>query len=92
MKLLCLTFGTSNSIIKEKEINMNKIKKQLRQLKDEKSFLETKIKWSVNDLQFYNHFNYFDERQKTINYLDITWIQYDELNKKIKEIKRSLKG
>jgi hypothetical protein len=78
--------------IKEK-INMKKqMKQMIKKLKGEKSFLENKIKWSVNDLQFYNHFNYFDERQKTINYLDMTWLQYDELNRKIKELKRDLKG
>ena len=70
----------------------NLIKEMIAQFKNEKTFLETKIKWGINDLQFYNHFNYIDERQKTINYLDITWNQYDELNTKIKELKRDLNG
>jgi hypothetical protein len=71
---------------------MNKIKTQLKSLSTEKVFLEKKIKNAVNDLDFFHHFNFIDERQKTINYLDTTWKQYDEVITKIKELKRDLKG
>jgi hypothetical protein len=61
-------------------------------LKKEKTFLENVLYWKLNDLNFYNQFNYIDEKQKTINYLDTTWIQYDELVRVLKELKRDLKG
>ena len=70
----------------------NKIKEMIRQFKDEKTFLENVIHWKVNELNFYNHYEYSVEKQKTINYLDTTWEQYDELKRKIKELKRDLKG
>jgi hypothetical protein len=68
------------------------IKQMIKKLKDHKTFLENKITWTINDLVFYDHFNYLDERQKTIDYLDMTWLEYDGLNKKIKELKKDLKG
>ena len=43
---------------KEKRNMKNLIKEMIAQFKNEKTFLETKIKWGINDLQFYNHFNY----------------------------------
>lgn len=74
-------------------MNMKKqMKQMIKKLKGEKTFLENKIKWSVNDLDFYNHFGYFNERQKTINYLDMTWEQYDLIVRQLKELKRDLKG
>ena len=88
------------NIIKEKEkINMNKkqnaikqIKDQMKKLKYEKKFLEKVLFWRVNELRFYDHFNFLDERQKTINYLDMTWEQYDKIVRVLKELKRDLKG
>jgi hypothetical protein len=85
---------------KEKEkINMNKkqiaikqIKDQMKTLQYDKKFLEKVLFWRVNDLRFYDHFNYLDERQKTINYLDMTWEQYDRVVRVLKELKRDLKG
>jgi hypothetical protein len=79
---------------KEKEkINMRKeMKKRIKGLKKEKTFLENVLYWKLNDLNFYNHFNYIDEKQKTINYLDMTWEQYDKLIRVLKELKRDLKG
>jgi hypothetical protein len=85
---MCYNINT----IKEKGNMKNKIKEMIRQFKDEKTFLENAIHWKVNELNFYNHYNYNVEKQKTINYLDITWNQYDELKRKIKELKRDLKG
>jgi len=74
-------------------MNMKKeMKKTIRGLKKEKTFLENVLHWKVNDLKFYDHFNYLDERQKTINYLDMTWEQYDSIVRKLKELKRDLKG
>jgi hypothetical protein len=74
-------------------MNMKKeMKKTIRGLKKEKTFLENVLHWKVNDLNFYDHFNYLDERQKTINYLDMTWEQYDSIVRKLKELKRDLKG
>jgi hypothetical protein len=79
---------------KEKEkINMRKeMKKRIKDLKNDKKFLEKVLFWRVNELRFYDHFNFLDEKQKTINYLDTTWIQYDELVRVLKELKRDLKG
>jgi hypothetical protein len=74
-------------------MNMKKeMKKRIKGLKKEKTFLENVLHWKVNDLNFYDHFNYLDERQKTINYLDMTWEQYDSIVRKLKELKRDLKG
>jgi hypothetical protein len=74
-------------------MNMKKeMKKTIRGLKKEKTFLENVLHWKVNDLNFYDRFNYLDERQKTINYLDMTWEQYDSIVRKLKELKRDLKG
>jgi molybdate-binding protein len=79
---------------KEKEkMNMKKqIKQMIKKLKEQKSFLENKIKSSVNDLGFYDYFGYTNERQNTINYLDMTWEQYDLVVRKLKELKRDLRG
>jgi hypothetical protein len=68
------------------------IKQMIKKLKDQKTFLENKIKWSVNDLGFYDYFGYTNERQNTINYLDMTWEQYDLIVRQLKELKRDLKG
>ena len=77
---------------KEKEKNMNKeIRKELRQLKKEKSFLENKLSWSVKELDFYNWLEEKDEKQKTINYLDITWVQYSDIVERIKALTHDLK-
>jgi hypothetical protein len=74
-------------------MNMKKqIKQMIKKLKDQKTFLENKIKCSVNDLGFYDYFGYTNERQKTINYLDMTWEQYDLIVRQLKELKRDLKG
>ena len=71
---------------------MNKeIRKELRQLKKEKSFLENKLSWSVKELDFYNWLEEKDEKQKTINYLDITWVQYSDIVERIKALKHDLK-
>jgi hypothetical protein len=78
---------------KKEKINMKKkIKEMIKQFKEEKTFLENAIHWKVNELKFYDYYNNIVEKQKTINYLDMTWEQYDELNRKIKELKRDLKG
>ena len=78
---------------KEKEKIMNKqIRKELRQLKDRKVFLENKLRWSVNDLNFYNHIEANDDKQKTINYLDMTWVEYAELTERIKALKNDLQN
>jgi hypothetical protein len=69
-----------------------KIKEMIKQFNEEKTFLENAIHWKVNELKFYDHYNHIVEKQKTINYLNITWEQYDELKRKIKELKRDLKG
>ena len=70
---------------------MNKqIRKELRQLKTQKSFLENKLHWSVNDLGFYNHINANDEKQKTIDYLDMTWSEYADIIERIKALKHDL--
>jgi hypothetical protein len=74
-------------------MNMKKeMKKRIKGLKKEKTFLENVLHWKVNDLNFYDHFNYIDEKQKTINYLDMTWEQYDSIVRVLKELKRDLKG
>lgn len=71
---------------------MNKqVRKELRELKTKKSFLENKLRWGVNDLNFYEHANAQDEKQKTINYLDITWIEYDDIIERIKALKSDLR-
>lgn len=71
---------------------MNKqIRKELRQLKTQKSFLENKLRWGVNDLNFYEYLNAQDEKQKTINYLDTTWVEYAELIERIKALKNDLR-
>jgi hypothetical protein len=69
-----------------------KIRKELRELKKQKSFLENKLRWAVNDLNFYEHLNAQDEKQKTINYLDISWVQYDEITERIKALKHDLRN
>ena len=70
---------------------MNKqIRKELRQLKTQKSFLENKLRWSVNDLNFYNHIEANDEKQNTINYLDMTWSEYADIIERIKALKHDL--
>jgi hypothetical protein len=71
---------------------MNKIKTQLKSLKAEKVFLEKKIKDAVSDLDFVNYFNFINEQKRIMDYLNISWLQYDELITKIKELKRDLKG
>jgi hypothetical protein len=84
-----------NSIIKEKEKEkiMNKqIRKELRQLKKEKSFLENKLRWAVNDLNFFHELEQKDDEQKTINYLDISWVQYAEITERIKALKYDLRN
>ena len=71
---------------------MNKqIRKELRQLKTQKSFLENKLRWSVNDLSFYNHLNANDEKQKTIQYLDMTWSEYADIIERIKALNHDLR-
>lgn len=70
---------------------MNKqIRKELRQLKTQKSFLENKLRWSVNDLNFYNHIEANEDKQKTIDYLDITWCEYADIIERIKALKHDL--
>jgi hypothetical protein len=72
---------------------MNKqIRKELRQLKKEKSFLENKLRWAVNDLNFFHEFGQKDDEQKTIKYLDISWVQYDEITERIKALKYDLRN
>ena len=74
-------------------MNMRKqMKKMIKSLKDDKRFLEKVISIRINNLNFYEHFNYLDEKQKTINYLDTTWEQYDSIVRVLKELKRDLKG
>jgi hypothetical protein len=74
-------------------MNMRKqMKKMIKSLKDDKRFLEKVISIRINNLNFYEHFNYLDEKQKTINYLDTTWEQYDKIVRVLKELKRDLKG
>lgn len=75
---------------KVKEKNMKQIKKELRQLKTQKSFLENKLRWSVNDLNFYDYLNANEEKQNTIQYLDMTWLEYAELIERIKALKHDL--
>lgn len=71
---------------------MNKeIRKELRQLKKEKTFLENKLRWGVNDLNFFHEFEQKDDEQKTINYLDITWVQYADITERIKALKNDLR-
>jgi len=70
---------------------MKQIRKELRQLKKEKSFLENKLHWGVNDLSFYDLFNFEIEKQKTIEYLDISWVQYDEIAERIKALQSDLR-
>jgi hypothetical protein len=71
---------------------MNKqIRKELRQLKTQKSFLENKLRYNVKELDFYNWLEAKDEKQKTIEYLDITWIEYAELTERIKGLQHDLK-
>ena len=77
-----------NKLFKSK----TKVIQIIKKLKGEKTFLEKIIHEKVSDLDFYNYFNFLDESKKVIKYLDITWFQYDELNTKIKELKRDLKG
>ena len=51
---------------------MNKeIRKELRQLKKEKSFLENKLRWAVNDLNFFHEFEQKDDEQKMILYIEL---------------------
>jgi hypothetical protein len=71
---------------------MKQIRKELRQLKKEKSFLENKLRWAVNDLNFYNHIEANDEKKKTIKYLDVSWVQYDEIIERIKALKHDLRN
>jgi hypothetical protein len=72
---------------------MNKqIRKELRELKKQKSFLENKLRWAVNDLNFFHEFGEKDDEQKTINYLDISWVQYDEITERIKALKHDLRN
>lgn len=72
---------------------MNKeIRKELRQLKKEKSFLENKLRLAVNDLNFFHEFEQKDDEQKMINYLDISWVQYDEITERIKALKHDLRN
>jgi hypothetical protein len=74
-------------------MNMRKqMKKMIKSLKDDKRFLEKVISIRINNLNFYEHFNYLDEKQKTIDYLDTTWEQYDKIIRVLKELKRDLKG
>jgi hypothetical protein len=74
-------------------MNMRKqMKKMIKSLKDDKRFLEKVISIRINNLNFYEHFNYLDEKQKTIDYLDTTWEQYDSIVRVLKELKRDLKG
>ena len=77
---------------KEKEKHMKQIRKELLQLKKEKSFLENKLRWGVNDLNFYNNIEANEEKQKTINYLDITWVQYSDIVERIKALKHDLQN
>lgn len=77
---------------KEKEKHMKQIRKELRQLKKEKTFLENKLRCGVNDLNFFHEFEQKDDEQKTINYLDITWVQYDEITERIKALKHDLRN
>lgn len=77
---------------------MKQVRKELRELKVKKSFLESMLRWRVNDLDFYNHFYqktkeslYKNEMEKTINYLDMTWNEYAELTEKIKALKHDLR-
>jgi hypothetical protein len=71
---------------------MNKqIRKELRQLKKQKSFLENKLRWAVNDLNFFHEFEQKDDEQKTINYLDITWNEYAELTERIKALQHDIR-
>ena len=71
---------------------MNKqIRKELRQLKTQKSFLENKLHSGVNDLNFYDYINENGEKQKTINYLDMTWLEYAELTERIKALEHDLR-
>ena len=76
----------------KKQNAIKQIKDQMKQLKNDKKFLEKVLSMRVNDLRFYDHFKYLDERQKTINYLDMTWEQYDRVVRVLKELKRDLKG
>ena len=76
----------------KKQNAIKQIKDQMKTLQYDKKFLEKVIFWKVNDLKFYDHFNYLDEKQKTINYLDMTWEQYDRVVRVLKELKRDLKG
>ena len=71
---------------------MKQIRKELRQLKKEKTFLENKLRWAVNDLNFFHEFEQKDDEQKTINYLDISWVQYAEITEKIKALKHDLQN
>jgi hypothetical protein len=66
------------------------MKKRLQSLKKDKMFLEKMIGMRINDLQFYNEFNILDKKQKVINYLDMTWQQYDEIIQRIKQVKKTL--
>jgi hypothetical protein len=76
----------------KKQNAIKQIKDQMKTLQYDKKFLEKVLSMRINDLQFYDHFNYLDERQKTINYLDMTWEQYDKVIRVLKELKRDLKG
>ena len=76
---------------------MKQVRKELRDLKVKKNFLESMLRWRVNDLGFYNHFYqktkenmYKTEMEKTINYLDMTWCEYAELTERIKALKHDL--
>jgi hypothetical protein len=71
---------------------MKEIRKEMRLLKKEKKFLEKVIHWRINDLNFFNHISEKDEVIKTINYLDITWVQYAEITERIKTLKDNLKN
>ena len=71
---------------------MKQIRKELRQLKKEKTFLENKLRWAVNDLNFFHEFEQKDDEQKTINYLDISWVKYAEITEKIKALKHDLQN
>jgi hypothetical protein len=83
-----------------KEKNMNKqIRKELRQLKSRKVFLEKNIHWRINELNFFGLLyeehkleSYKQETQKLINYLDMTWNEYDELTERIKQLQDNLKN
>jgi hypothetical protein len=76
----------------KKQIAIKQIKDQMEKLQQEKTFLEKCIHEKVRDLDFYNYFGYKKEIENVINYLNMTWEQYDGVVRVLKELKRDLKG